>query len=183
MTSRGMQIPLSINLSVDSLADPDLVSRIRDALRTHDVAPYLLEIEIPEGSVMRDVSTSTRVLHDLHELGIGLSIDDFGTGYSSFAYLTKFPIGTLKIDRSFVLDMTNSKASSRVVAGLVKLAHSIGLKVVAEGTENRAQMTMLRRFHCDEMQGYGYAKPMPAEDFVRFAMSNLIPRGPNAFTV
>lgn len=183
LSAQGVNVPISINLSVHSLTDPEIVSRVRDGLRAHDVAPCMLEIEIHEGGVMRDVETSIGVLHALHELGVGLSIDDFGTGYSSFAYLTRFPIQTLKIDRSFVLDMAESKASGRVVAGMVKLAHSIGLKVIAEGAESSAQIAMLRRFHCDEIQGYGYARPMPLEAFTRFAQSNATPRGPSEFTV
>jgi len=183
LSAQAIHVPVSINLSVHSLADPDIVARIREGLRSHDVAPHLLEIEIPEGGVMRDVETSIRVLRDLHDLGIGLSIDDFGTGYSSFAYLTRFPIQTLKIDRSFVLEMAESKQNGRVVAGLVKLAHSIGLKVVAEGAETSAQIAMLRRFECDEIQGYGYARPMPLKDFHQFAQDHMTPRGPSAFTV
>ncbi|HEX6018084.1 MAG TPA: GGDEF domain-containing phosphodiesterase, partial [Burkholderiaceae bacterium] len=183
LSAQGVNVPVSINLSVHSLTDPDIVTRVREGLRAQDVAPCLLEIEIHEGGVMRDVEASIRVLHGLHDLGVGLSIDDFGTGYSSFAYLTRFPIQTLKIDRSFVLDMAESKASGRVVAGMVKLAHSIGLKVVAEGAESSAQIAMLRRFHCDEIQGYGYARPMPLEAFARFAQANATPRGPSAFAV
>lgn len=183
IAASGAAVPVSVNLSVHSLADPDIVARVQDALRSADVAPCLLEVEIPEGELMRDVETSMRVLKGLNQLGVGLSIDDFGTGYSSFARLAKFPVQTLKIDRSFVLDMSNSRTSNRVVAGLVHLAHSLGLKVVAEGAETKAQMTMLRRIHCDEIQGYGYARPMPESDFARFVALNLTPRGPSAFSV
>jgi EAL domain-containing protein (putative c-di-GMP-specific phosphodiesterase class I) len=183
MDRRGIAVPVSINLSVESLADAALVDNVRGALEEAGVAPELLEIEIPEGSLMRDVDTSARVLEGLNDLGVRISVDDFGTGYSSFAYLAHFPVHTLKVDRSFVIDMTRSEASRKIVAGLVRLAHSLSLRVVAEGAETRAQMAMLKRMHCDEMQGYGYARPMPFEEFCTFVAAHQDSTGPSAFTI
>src|SRR5262249_44179961 len=131
----GLGVPVSINLSVDSLSDPEFVESVQHALDETGVEPEMLEIEIPEGALMRDVAASTFVLARLDALGVCISIDDFGTGYSSFAYLARFPVHTLKVDRSFVADMTTNGASRTIVRGLVRLAHSLSLQVVAEGAE------------------------------------------------
>jgi diguanylate cyclase (GGDEF)-like protein len=181
----GISVPVSINLSVDSLSDDGLVDGVLHALNETGVEPDLLEIEIPEGALMRDVATSARVLAGLDELGVGISIDDFGTGYSSFAYLARFPVHTLKVDRSFVTEMTTNAASRAIVKGLVRLAHSLSLRVVAEGAETDEQMAMLERMRCDEVQGYGYARPMTLELFCEFARSRgqSQPVGPSAFTI
>ena len=164
----GQAVPVSINLSVESLGDAGLVDNVRAALAQAGVEAGLLEVEIPEGAMMRDVQVSGRVLSGLHALGVGVSIDDFGTGYSSFAYLTRFPVQTLKVDRSFVDEMSHSEASRNVVRGLVRLAHSLGMRVVAEGAETDAQIRALSEMDCDEVQGFGYARPMPFAGFVDF---------------
>ena len=114
------------------------------ALRDTGIEAGMLDIEIPEGALMRDVATSASVLAGLDELGVGISIDDFGTGYSSFAYLARFPVHTLKVDRSFVADMTTNVASRTIVKSLIRLAHSLSMRVVAEGAETDEQMAMLR---------------------------------------
>lgn len=180
----GLAMPVSINLSVDSLSDPALVDNVRTALEEAGVSARMLEIEIPEGAMMRDVQVSGRVLGELHALGVRVSIDDFGTGYSSFAYLTRFPVQTLKIDRSFVHDMSKSVASRNVVKGLIRLAHSLNMRVVAEGAETDEQIDALSRMDCDEVQGFGYARPMPFLQFVAFIRAHL-PSGPviSAFSV
>jgi len=167
----GRDIPVSINLSVDSLSDPQLADNVRVALERNGVPAALLEIEIPEGALMRDVEVSGRILTALHELGVTLSIDDFGTGYSSFAYLTRFPVQTLKIDRSFIAEMAGHEPSRKVVRGIVRLAHSLGMRVVAEGTETDHQIDALKQMRCDEIQGWGYARPMPYADFERSVLT------------
>ena len=111
----GIQVPVSINLSVQSLGDVCMVDRVREALRAANVPPNLLEIEIPEGALMQDVDVSAKVLGDLHRMGVRLSIDDFGTGYSSFAYLARFPVHTLKVDRSFVKEISTNDTSHKIV--------------------------------------------------------------------
>jgi diguanylate cyclase len=165
----GIQVPVSINLSVQSLSDACLVDRVREALRAANVPPNLLEIEIPEGALMQDVDTSTKVLADLHRMGVRLSIDDFGTGYSSFAYLARFPVHTLKVDRSFVKDISASDTSHKIVKALVRLAHSLSLSVIAEGVEAPGDMEILKRIRCDMVQGYAFGRPMPFDQFVQFA--------------
>jgi EAL domain-containing protein (putative c-di-GMP-specific phosphodiesterase class I) len=180
---RGLAVPVSINVSVDTLADEGFVDSVRLALRKADVPARLLEIEIPEGSLMRDVDASLRVLDGLAALGVRISVDDFGTGYSSFAYLAHFPVHALKIDRSFVADMHRSDASMKIVAGLVGLAHSLNLRVVAEGAETDEQMRVLHRMDCDEVQGYGFARPMPFGEFCSFAGAHKVQRGPDPFAI
>lgn len=179
----GIAVPVSINLSVESLSDAGLVDSVRSALHDTGVQPGLLEIEIPEGALMRDVDTSASVLAGLDALGVGISIDDFGTGYSSFAYLARFPVHTLKVDRSFVADMTSNAASRTIVRGLIRLAHSLSMRVVAEGAETEEQMTMLERMRCDEVQGYGYGRPMTFDRFCAFAHGHTAVAGPSAFTI
>ena len=145
---------------------------------TMDVGNYLR-------ALMRDVATSTSVLAGLDELGVRISVDDFGTGYSSFAYLARFPVHTLKVDRSFVAEMTTNAASRNIVKGLVRLAHSLSLQVVAEGAETDEQMAMLQRMRCDEVQGYGYARPMPFDKFCEFvrAQAGQARGAPSPFTI
>ncbi|NRT56259.1 putative bifunctional diguanylate cyclase/phosphodiesterase [Sphaerotilus uruguayifluvii] len=164
----GHRLPISINLSVESLSDLLLVENVQAAIERHGVPPELLEIEIPENALMRDVEVSTRVLAALSALGVRLSIDDFGTGYSSFAYLARFPVHTLKIDRSFVHDMVSQASSRTIVHSLVRLSHALQLQVVAEGAESDEEMDMLRRMQCDAVQGYGYGMPQPFALFLDF---------------
>ena len=168
----GIQVPVSINLSVQSLGDVCMVDRVREALRAANVPPNLLEIEIPEGALMQDVDTSAKVLADLHRMGVRLSIDDFGTGYSSFAYLARFPVHTLKVDRSFVKDISTSDTSHKIVKSLVRLAHSLQLSVIAEGVEEANDMEILKRIRCDMVQGYAFGRPMPFDKFIEFARAH-----------
>jgi diguanylate cyclase (GGDEF)-like protein len=179
----GLAVPVAINLSVDSLSDPGLVDSVLAALRDTGVDADMLDIEIPEGALMRDVATSASVLAGLDALGVGIGIDDFGTGYSSFAYLARFPVHTLKVDRSFVHDMTTNPVSRAIVKALIRLAHSLSMRVVAEGAETDEQMAMLQRMRCDEVQGYGYGRPMPFERFVEFARTHAPGTMPGGFPV
>jgi diguanylate cyclase (GGDEF)-like protein len=173
LLNHGYQLPVSINLSVESLADVQLARNVSAALLRADVPATLLEVEIPEGALMRDVEVSGRVLAELSALGVRISIDDFGTGYSSFAYLARFPVSTLKIDRSFVRDMCSQAASKTIVRSLVSLAHALSLDVVAEGAETEEEMAMLRRMHCDVVQGFGYGRPLPFDTFVSFVSQRV----------
>jgi len=170
--SMGIQVPVSINLSVQSLSDVCMVDRVREALRAANVPPNLLEVEIPEGALMDDVETSAKVLADLNQMGVRISIDDFGTGYSSFAYLARFPVHTLKVDRSFVKEIAGNDASHKIVKSLVRLAHSLQLTVIAEGVEDAEVTDMLKRMRCDMVQGYAFGRPMPFDKFVEFARSH-----------
>jgi len=124
-----------------------------------------LELEITESLIMEDVKHSIASLTAIRALGVTIAIDDFGTGFSSLSYLAKLPVDTLKIDRSFVIDMTTGADGLALVSTIINLAHSIKLKVVAEGVETEEQSRLLRLLGCDEMQGFLFSKPVPAEIF------------------
>lgn len=157
----GLNIPVAVNLSVYQLRQPDLELRIRDALKHHRVPARMLIMEITESAAMEDIEASMRVFDMLDAIGVQLSIDDFGTGYSSLSYLRRLPARQLKIDRSFVRDLSSSLDSQAIVEAVVRLSHALGLKVVAEGVETEEQAKILAHLRCDELQGFLFAKPMP----------------------
>jgi len=173
---QGLQMRVAINLSAHQLRHPDLADRIDMALRRHDIKPQLLTCEITESVAMEDASNAIRMVERLNQLGVNISIDDFGTGYSSLSYLRKLRAGELKIDKSFVLDLETSADARAVVDGIVKLAHAIGLKVVAEGVETEAQHQILRSFGCHELQGFLFARPMSPRALSAWAMEDVGPR-------
>jgi diguanylate cyclase (GGDEF)-like protein len=165
----GLRMRVAVNLSVHQLRQDDLVARIRGALVRHGVDPKLLTFEITESVAMEDTQATMRAFAQLARLGVSLSIDDFGTGYSSLAYLRKLPARQLKIDRSFVADIDQSADALAVVDAVVRLAHALGLKVVAEGVETETQRDILLGLHCDELQGFLFAKPMSARALTLWA--------------
>lgn len=169
----GINIPISINISAQSLSDPAFPQHLKAALESSGVEPGRLDIELPEDTMMADVKASGRVLAELVRLGLTISIDDFGTGYSSYASLAHFPIRTLKIDRSFISDMDVNEINQTIVQGMVRLAHSLRLNVVAEGAESVEQMLMLREMGCDEVQGYAYGRPTPFSEFCSLATARI----------
>ena len=169
LLGRGMAVPVSINLSMESLTDVCFLERVGEALHRAQVPPNLLEVEIPEGALMHNVEGARKVLEGLDEMGVKISIDDFGTGYSSFSYLARFPVHVLKVDRSFVMDMHENAANQKIVKSIVRLAHSLQIQVTAEGAETDKVIDMLAKLRCDTVQGYGYGRPMPMSQFVDFA--------------
>ncbi|MBI3368328.1 MAG: EAL domain-containing protein, partial [Burkholderiales bacterium] len=158
----GLRMRVAINLSVHQLREDDLVARIAEALRAHAIEPSQLLCEITESVAMEDILATQRAFEGLARLGVFLSIDDFGTGYSSLSYLRQLPAKQLKIDRSFVADLEASTDARAIVDAVVHLAHALSLKVVAEGVESEGQRDILLKLGCDELQGYYYARPMPA---------------------
>ncbi len=158
-------VPMAVNLSAHQFRQPDLVERVVEALHTHDIDPALLELELTESAVMHNAEAAIKTLMELHGHGVLLAVDDFGTGYSSLSYLKKFPLHKLKIDRSFVMDIDTNPASAEIVGAIVAMGHSLNLKIVAEGVENDAQLEVLRGFRCDEIQGFYYSRPIPADTF------------------
>ena len=164
----GISTPVSVNLGCDSFDDALLPTRIATCLQEYQLPPHLLEVEIPEGALMRDVERAVSITTELRVMGVLLSIDDFGTGYSSFAYLAQFPVHTLKIDRSFILELERSKAKQTIVRGIITMAHHLSLDVVAEGAEDTSQISLLKKMRCDKIQGYYYARPLAVEDFIAF---------------
>jgi EAL domain-containing protein (putative c-di-GMP-specific phosphodiesterase class I) len=133
--------------------------------------PACLDLELTESLFVDDVAQAVGLLHQLKALGVALSIDDFGTGYSSFSYLRTFPIDVLKIDRSFVADIASDADEAAIVVSIIALARNLKLRVIAEGVESPAQLEFLRAHGCDEMQGYHFSQPVPADEFERMIRS------------
>lgn len=161
---RGPQPPLyiSVNVSVRQLYFPGFVQQVKDVLEESKLAAQSLKLELTEGVAMENAPRTQQILRRIKELGVQLSIDDFGTGYSSLSYLRRFPVDTLKIDRSFVTHMHTDKESRAIVTTIIALAKSLGLEVVAEGVELPEQLEELRKAGCDAVQGYYFARPLPA---------------------
>ncbi|TAN06209.1 MAG: EAL domain-containing protein [Rhodanobacteraceae bacterium] len=161
-------LTMAINLSVAQLNRPDLTLHICDMLAEHDVAPNQVELELTESVVMANAEQSVRLLGELKSIGARLAIDDFGTGYSSLAYLKRLPIDTLKIDQEFVGDITTDPDDAAITSTIITMAHSLQLKVVAEGVETAEQLAFLRAQGCDEIQGYWVSRPLTAEACLEF---------------
>ncbi|WP_018604521.1 bifunctional diguanylate cyclase/phosphodiesterase [Uliginosibacterium gangwonense] len=160
---RGLNIAVSVNLSTRNLLDVTLPEALSGLLEEYGVPPSALELEITETALMTDPERAMQVVARIAALGMALSIDDFGTGYSSLAYLKRLPLHALKIDRSFVMDMLDDEQDAIIVRSTIGLAHSLGLRVIAEGVENTATLEQLREFGCDEAQGYLLGRPLPPE--------------------
>ncbi|HEX7440009.1 MAG TPA: bifunctional diguanylate cyclase/phosphodiesterase, partial [Caldimonas sp.] len=169
---KGLRMRVAINLSAHQMRQDDIVERITDALQRHRIHPSLLTCEITETAAMEDTKATQETFRRLGELGTHLSIDDFGTGYSSLSYLRKLPAEELKIDRSFIMDLEHSADARAVVDAVIKLAHALGLKVVAEGVENQRQQQILVDMACDELQGFLFAKPMSARALQLWAIND-----------
>jgi len=160
--SAGHDLTMSVNVSMRQLDSNGFVDDVRCALRTHNLAPSSLIIEITETVLMKDANATVTLLHRLKDLGVLIAIDDFGTGYSSLAYLRQFPVDVLKIDRSFVSEMSGSPDAAALIHTLVELGHTLGLVTLAEGIEQTAQIEGLRIENCDHGQGYLFSRPVTA---------------------
>jgi diguanylate cyclase len=158
---------ISVNLSASQFREAGLVDSIRRALDDVGLPARYLEVELTESAVMSDPEQSVAILEQLSAMGVLVSVDDFGTGYSSMSYLRRFPIDKLKIDRVFINEIASRPEDASIVRAIVSLAHSLNLKVVAEGVETTAQLDFLKTAGCDEYQGYHYSRPLPAEQFQR----------------
>lgn len=164
---------LAVNLSALQFQDRSLIETIKQALGKHRITIENFELEITESSLMENMTHAIETLNRLREFGVKLSLDDFGTGYSSLNYLKKFPIQNLKIDRSFVKDLTRDKRDAKMVASIVALAHNLDIRVIGEGVEDREQLAMLHQFGVDEVQGYLLGKPCSAKDATKLLRSNF----------
>jgi len=158
---------ISINLSARQLTNPDLLSFITNITTLNQLSPGCIKLEITENSIMKDENICVTQLKSLRQLGLQLSLDDFGTGYSSLNYLKQFPINNLKIDKSFIHDITTNITSLAIVESVITLGKSLGLTITAEGVENNTQLYMLKKMQCDLIQGYLYSKPVAAEELTR----------------
>ncbi|WP_428421790.1 EAL domain-containing protein [Methylibium sp.] len=159
--------PVAVNLSARQFRQKNLAAVIGDILASSKVDPGLLELELTESSLMSDSEAAVQALRDMKARGIRLSVDDFGTGYSSLAYLKRFPLDALKIDREFIRDVTTDADGATIALAIINLARSLKLKVVAEGVETEEQLNFLRAHGCDEMQGYYFSRPLPVEEITR----------------
>jgi EAL domain-containing protein (putative c-di-GMP-specific phosphodiesterase class I) len=162
-------VRMAVNLSAHQLRSTGLVDLVRKTLHTHALGDGDLELEITESVAMSDPERAIKQLQALRALGVQLAIDDFGTGYSSLAYLKRLPIQVLKLDREFVRDIETDANDAAISAATLALAHSLGLKVVAEGVETSAQRDFLVAHQCDVLQGFGIAKPMPGAELSEWA--------------
>ena len=160
-------ISVAINVSARQFQHEDMVSTLRQALTAHGVPARQLHLEVTESAVMSSPEKTIVTLHELKKIGVHISLDDFGTGYSSLNYLKRFPIDSVKIDQSFVADVATSPEDAAIALMVISLAHSLRQTVIAEGVETHAQLNFLRRHDCDEMQGYLFSRPLPAEEFTR----------------
>ena len=163
----GLRIVLSVNVSARQFVHPEFIDVLRRALASSHADPELLDIEVTETALMTNVDHVAKLVAAIRAMGVTTTIDDFGTGYSSFAYLKRFPLGALKLDRTFVSEMEGSGDRS-IIAAIVTIAHTLGLSVTAEGVETAAQLEIARESGCDRAQGYLISKPLPREEFEAF---------------
>lgn len=166
------QLRIAINISGQHFKRGDLITTIKDAVKTAGISYSNLEMELTESIIMQNASTTVAMLAELKSLGTNIAIDDFGTGYSSLSYLKHFPVSTIKIDRCFVEEITTDKHDAAISLAIIELSHSLGLKVIAEGVETQAQFDFLKESGCDQMQGYLFSPPVPPEEFERLFLQN-----------
>jgi PAS domain S-box-containing protein len=169
-------VTVSVNVSGRQFAEPHLLDHVRDALDASGLPPAALRLEITETAVMKDPDTALAMLHRLRQMGVGLKLDDFGTGYSSLTYLHRFPIDTLKIDRSFVMRLPAAAESAAIVRAILTLARSLQIDVVAEGVENARQAEMLLSMGCQYGQGFWYSRPVPLATLRELLAGRILPR-------
>ncbi len=169
---RGLRpVSMAVNLSPRQFADQHLLHDIDDALAASGMSPVLLQLEVTESMVMRNVSRAIKVLNAIQSRGIRLAIDDFGTGYSSMSLMKQFPIDTIKIDRSFVRDRPRDSEDQAIAQAIISMGKALGMTVVAEGVETAEQQAFLRNHACDEMQGYLFSKPLTPPQMARLLRS------------
>ena len=154
-----------MNISTVQLRHPQLPAMIGELLQAHQLPAETLELEVTETGLMEDIDAAAHNLHSLRRSGALIAIDDFGTGYSSLSYLKRFPVHYVKIDQTFIRDLSPGGEDAAITRAIIAMAHSLELKVVAEGVETQAQMDFLKANLCDEIQGYLLSPPVPAEQF------------------
>ena len=162
----------TINISINQLIQPDFVSKILGLLAENDLHPSSLELEITEGMIENDMNTAINRMQELQSHGLKLAIDDFGTGRSSLIYLKQLPINTLKIDHYFIHNIDKDKQKSAITKGIVEMAHNLGLQIVAEGVETKAELDIIRATQCDRAQGYLLSYPLPVAKFEELLLTN-----------
>jgi EAL domain-containing protein (putative c-di-GMP-specific phosphodiesterase class I) len=174
----GYDLSMLVDLSPRQLDSPGIVSDITDALEASGLGPDHLVVEITENTLMHDPASTVERISQLKSLGISVAIDNFGSGYSFLAYLSRFPVDFVKIDRSFIASMTSSEHSSALIHSFVQLGKSLGFDTVAEGIEEQQQLEQLGDELCDTGQGFLYAKPLSAQELTAFLSTHVV--GPRA---
>jgi diguanylate cyclase (GGDEF)-like protein len=159
---------IALNLSGIQFRQNDLIKVIEKVIADTGIAPEQLDLEITESVIMQNADSTTSLFQKLKNMGVRLSMDDFGTGYSSFYYLKSFPLDNIKIDRAFINDITRTKKDADIVKAIIAMAHTLELNVIAEGVETQEQLELLQEFECDEMQGFLFCRPLPAEHVQEF---------------
>jgi len=163
---------VAVNLSPVQFRNRNMVALVDDILARTGLDPKRLELELTETILMHDADAVTIELRELRKRGVSVSIDDFGTGYSSLAYVKKFPVDRIKIDQSFVRNLTSDPNDAAIVRAIVNLGHSLGIDVIAEGVDSADQVEMLRAEGCEEAQGFLFAKPLPVEEFLALVQAD-----------
>jgi EAL domain-containing protein (putative c-di-GMP-specific phosphodiesterase class I) len=164
---------IAVNISPIQFLQPKFLDIVRGALIEHDLEPHYLEIELTETTVMDHAESSIQILEELSRMGVLVSIDDFGTGYSSMSYLRRFPVDKLKIDRSFINDLTTNSDAASIVKAIISLAHGLRLKVVAEGVETAEQLQQLRELGCDQFQGFYRSAAVLPDEIEKFVQPDI----------
>ena len=164
--SKDWDLDVAVNVSVRNIQDANIINKVNNIIESGKIPHKCLEIELTESAIMTDPVKAQETLQKLYDLGIRISIDDYGTGYSSLAYLKKLPLDKLKIDKSFVMEMMANENDALIVHSTIKLAHNLGLKVIAEGVEDKETLNLLEIMGCDYAQGYYISRPIPAEDII-----------------
>lgn len=164
-------LPVAVNLSARQFDRQDIPALLVQVLRETGLKPGLLELEITEGLSMQDPQKTIDIIGRLKAIGVGVAIDDFGTGYSNLTYLKKFPVDKLKLDRSFILDITDNPEDNAISTAIIEMGHSLHLKVIAEGVERESQLSILKARGCDQLQGYLFSPPLPAPEFAEMLRS------------
>ncbi len=168
-------IPIAVNLSAQQFKHEGLADLVASLLKQTGVPAHLLELELTEAMAMYDPAAGAQRMQALHALGVRLAMDDFGTGYSSLSYLKRFPIDKLKIDQSFVRDILASPDDQAIASAIIHMAHSLGMRTIAEGVETLEQQDYLHRRGCDEIQGYYFSRPLPAAQLAAFVREKAQP--------
>lgn len=171
---------VAVNITSLQLRRPDFFDGVKKVLAQHDVKPGQLNLELTESSLVDDIESAVKIMHRLGELGVTFSIDDFGTGFSSLSYLRKMPIKVLKIDQSFVTNISDNVDDMKLVQSIISMGHTLDMVVVAEGVETEQQLSYLRSVGCDQVQGYVFSRPLSPEDFEQTLVTGLHHRLPLA---
>jgi diguanylate cyclase len=158
-------LPVAVNISVVEFRNQNFLESVRAILKETRLDPRCLELELTESVLMHHAETTTNVLRQFKAMGVQLAVDDFGTGYSSLSYLRRFPIDALKIDHSFVREITSNPDDATIVSAVISMGKSLKQRVIAEGVETREQLAFLRHQQCDEGQGYYFSRPVPPQQF------------------